>query len=85
MKTYLFLYNDGYTEIDGKEIANRQELGYAAGEGPHAAWESFCKENPWVESYDIMTDAVYFVEVVGTPECLSVEYNADLWEHENAE
>lgn len=82
MPRYLFLYSDGYTEImPGVEVHNRQELGDAAGANPQEAWENFVAENPWVEDYDIMTDAVYAVEIVGEIECISVEYNNDLWEH----
>lgn len=83
MPRYLFLYSDGYTEIaPGVEVHNRQELGEGVGENPQKAWEQFCEEaGQWVEDHEIYTDSVYAVEIVGEIECISVEYNADLWEH----
>lgn len=86
MFRFLFLYSDGYTEINDKVIENRQELGEGRGNNPQEAWEDFLSQEngqvgEWVEEHGIMTDAVYAVQIVGDIDCISVEYNDDLWEH----
>lgn len=84
MPRYLFLWNDeSVTDEEGNALD--VSLGIGEGPNPQDAFTAFENANKWVSDYAIYTDDITYVEIVGNPDNLSVEYNADHWAHVGGE